>query len=278
MSSSSTNEPVAADDTAATTPATSQAIASPAAEVQAAIRLRYRVRFAKTGLLRWTSHRDLASLWERLVRRAQLKLSMTEGFHPKPRIGFPSALALGISGQNEVVELDLAERLSAPELLQRLSQDDQPGLEIKSVQLMHEGSGKAKLLRTDYSISLPDPDLGAAAIDRDAVQASISEFLNQDSVTVQRKKKPLTVRVADNILDLRFDDQILLTLAASDAATLKPTDVLDLIGCTDWISHGSHITRTEVVLKHEFETADTEFLAIANQPPSRGKTTQEVPE
>ena len=58
-------------------------------------RVRYRIRFAKSGLLRWTSHRDLARLWERLVRRAALKLSMTEGFHPKPRIGFPSALALG---------------------------------------------------------------------------------------------------------------------------------------------------------------------------------------
>ena len=101
---------------------------------------------------------------------------------------------------------------------------------------------------------------------------------SQDSVTVERKKKPLTVSVADNILALQFDGQIRLTLAASDAATLKPTDVLDLIGCADWISHGSQIIRTEVVLKQEFETADTEFLAIANQPPSRGETTQEVPE
>ena len=41
-------------------------------------RLRYRIRFSKTDLLRWTSHRDLARLWERLVRRSQLKLSMTE--------------------------------------------------------------------------------------------------------------------------------------------------------------------------------------------------------
>ena len=94
------------------------------------LRLRYRIRFAKTGLLRWTSHRDLARLWERLLRRAQLQLSMTEGFHPKPRIGFPSALALGISGNNEVVELDLAERLTATELFQRLAQDDQPGLQL----------------------------------------------------------------------------------------------------------------------------------------------------
>jgi radical SAM-linked protein len=240
------------------------------------LRLRYRVRFAKTGLLRWTSHRDLARLWERLVRRAQLHLSMTEGFHPKPRIGFPSALALGVSGIDEVVELDLAERLSASELMVRLAHDGQPGLEIKSVQLLPEGSGKAKLERTDYVITTPDPDLGADELDVATVQANIRSLLQQQQVTVERKKKPLTVSVAEQIVALEFDQTIQLSLAASDAATLKPIDVLDLIGCSDWISHGSQITRTEVVLKQEFETTDPEFLAIANQTPFAGDSTQEV--
>jgi radical SAM-linked protein len=113
------------------------------------LRIRYRIRFAKTGLLRWISHRDLARLWERLVRRAELKLSMTEGFHPKPRIGFPSALALGVEGLNEVVELELAEELKVNELFDRLQSDEQPGLEILSVVRLPGGFGKAQLLRSD---------------------------------------------------------------------------------------------------------------------------------
>lgn len=243
----------------------------------APLRLRYRVRFAKTDLLRWTSHRDLARLWERLVRRARLQLSMTEGFHPKPRIGFPSALALGISGLNEVVELDLAERLSAAELLEKLDQDDQPGLAIKSVQLLPEASGKAKLQRTDYVITTPDPELGAAPIDENALHESIDALLAEDAVTIRRKNNPVTFSVSQQILSLKFNGVLELSMAASDAATLKPTDVLDLIGCSDWIAHGSHITRTEVVLEREFETTDPEFLAIANQTPPCGEPTHEVP-
>ena len=95
------------------------------------VRIRYRIRFGKTDLLRWISHRDLARLWERLLRRAQLVLSMTEGFHPKPRVGFPSALALGVESLDEVVEIDLAEEISAKALLVRLEADRQPGLHIK---------------------------------------------------------------------------------------------------------------------------------------------------
>ena len=74
---------------------------------------------------------------------------MTEGFHPKPRIGFPSALALGVEGLDEVVEIELAEELTPDELLERLHQDDQPGLTINSVARLPDGFGKAQLLRSD---------------------------------------------------------------------------------------------------------------------------------
>ena len=39
---------------------------------------------------------------------------MSEGYHPKPKINFPSALALGIEGLDEVVELESAEPAESP--------------------------------------------------------------------------------------------------------------------------------------------------------------------
>jgi radical SAM-linked protein len=67
------------------------------------LRLRVRIRFTKQDDLRWIGHRDLMRVWERLFRRAGVALSMTEGFHPKPRINFPSALAVGIAGMDELL-------------------------------------------------------------------------------------------------------------------------------------------------------------------------------
>ncbi|MEM6470795.1 MAG: TIGR03936 family radical SAM-associated protein [Planctomycetota bacterium] len=237
------------------------------------LRVRYRIRFSKAGLLRWTSHRDLARLWERLLRRAQLKLSMSEGFHPKPRIGFPSALALGTNGLNEVVELDLAESPTAVSLLEKLRRDEQPGLSIHSVQRMPEGFGKAKLARTVYCITFPDPDLAepgsdAADVDRDQLNGQIQTLLERETVSVQRKKKTLTANVSRQILGLTVADRSLeLSLAASDSATLKPTDILDLIGCSDWISLGSQITRTAVVLDREVDSPPPDTFAQSNEPP-----------
>jgi radical SAM-linked protein len=141
------------------------------------LRIRFRIRFGKTDLLRWISHRDLARLWERLLRRAQLKLSMTEGFHPKPRVAFPSALALGVESLDEVVEIELAEEMTPQDLLLRLEADQQPGLIIKSVRRVPEGAGKAQLLASNYTISLVD------GTDAAAVQEAIDGlmWLNRSS-------------------------------------------------------------------------------------------------
>ena len=222
----------------------------------AALRIRYRIRFAKTGLLRWISHRDLARLWERLVRRADLKLSMTEGFHPKPRIAFPSALALGVESWDEVVELDLAEEPDAADLFNKLASDEQPGLTIVSVCRLPDGFGKAQLRQTDYHITIIDE------AEPEQVQLAIDRLLEQEAIQVSRKGKQLTFSVREQIRELRIHDRRLhLTLAASEAASLRPGDVLDALGLNHWIEQGASITRTRVVLQREIAADDPLLFA-----------------
>ena len=216
-----------------------------------ALRVRYRIRFAKTGLLRWISHRDLARLWERLLRRIALPLSMTEGFHPKPRIAFPSALPLGTESLDEVVEIELSEDLPIRDLFDRLSNDRQPGLTIQQVARLPQGFGKAQLQRTDYTVTL------APNVDPQMITDAIAALKQQDVVTVERKKKTIRAHVASHIPHLELGDGVLhLSLAATDAASLRPDDILTLLGMQDWTEQGSRITRTRVVLQHEFETDD----------------------
>lgn len=239
------------------TPTESSAPLAQKSDVEQPLRIRYRIRFAKTGLLRWISHKDLARLWERLLRRAHLNLSMTEGFHPKPRVAFPSALALGVEGLDEVVELELAEELTPAVLLQRLHEDDQPGLQINSVCQLPERFGKAQLLRSEYAITV----IGSA--DPQSVSGAIEQLLSQPTVSIQRKSKTLTVEVAAQIELLELHDQeIRLSLTASDSATLRPIDVLELLGFGDWIEKGSFITRVRVRLQRELETDDASVMAF----------------
>lgn len=240
------------------------------------LRIRYRIRFGKTGLLRWISHRDLATLWERLVRRASLKLSMTEGFHPKPRIAFPSALALGVESLDEVVELELAEELSPADLMKRLVDDNQPGLTIRSVRKLPDGFGKAQLDCGDYIVTAPAGD--AVSVDWNHVQASIDELLATPTVSIKRKKKtqkfdiPANMKSIQVVADSDGNKTLHLTISNPQGAVLKPSDVLDLLGLDDWIEAGAAITRVRVHLQKEYDNTETEHYACLDDVPTAQTT------
>ncbi|MEM9643582.1 MAG: TIGR03936 family radical SAM-associated protein [Planctomycetota bacterium] len=237
------------------------------------LRIRYRVRFGKVGLLRWISHRDLATLWERLARRVQLPLSMTEGFHPKPRIAFPSALALGVESLDEVVEIELREVVPPEQLLQTLAADEQPGLLIQSVTRIPEGVRKAQLMLSEYVITIPaSADVAGAAI-------AIEELKKRTQVSFQRKDKTVTADLAEQVpvLEMRparesasligidegheHDQRLHLSLHSVGGAALKPGDVLDLLGLSSWVPDGARTTRTKVLLSNEVENDDPQWVA-----------------
>src|SRR5215469_3325970 len=86
-----------------------------------------RLHFAKRGDLRLVSHHDLLRCLERTVRRASIPIALSQGFNPRPRIVFALAMALGIEGRREVVDLELAEPLEPAEILRRLTLASPPG-------------------------------------------------------------------------------------------------------------------------------------------------------
>jgi len=71
-----------------------------------------RLRATKLGKIRFTSHRDLARVWERSLRRAELPVASSQGFTPRPRISFGLALPTGAESIAEYVDVDLAEELT----------------------------------------------------------------------------------------------------------------------------------------------------------------------
>ncbi|MGI8753845.1 MAG: TIGR03936 family radical SAM-associated protein [Acidimicrobiales bacterium] len=69
---------------------------------------RVRLRFVKTGKIRWTSHRDVARMWERAFRRVALPLAYSAGFSPRPKVSFGLALPTGHESVAEYLDIDLA--------------------------------------------------------------------------------------------------------------------------------------------------------------------------
>lgn len=209
------------------------------------IRQRIRIRFSKSGDLRLISHRDLVRVWERLFRRAGLRLSMSEGFHPKPKMNFPSALGLGIVGRQEVMEVELAEEADPEELSRRLASYCPPGLQILEVAVRPPGAAKPEVVSMTYEIAVPASRCAAAA-------EAIENLLSSPQVLIQRagRQEPLDLRTG--IDSLRLERGALrIRLLASRTASARPREVLEVLGLDDLEQQGAHLTRAAVELAAE---------------------------
>ena len=71
------------------------------------MRQRLRMRYKKDDVLMYVSHRDLLRFVLRLLRRAEVPAALSGGFSPKPRVSFGPALPLGVSAENELLDIEL---------------------------------------------------------------------------------------------------------------------------------------------------------------------------
>ena len=207
------------------------------------VRQRTRIRFCKEQNLRLISHRDLVRMLERLFRRADLHLSMTEGFHPKPRMSFPAALSLGIAATDEVMDVDFAAHYSAEQLQAVLAPLAPPGLTFKSIEILPEGAPKAQIRSSTYELPIP-------AEKRESVQQRIDALLAADAYPVKRqgRQEPLDIRPFIQRLELT-GSAVLMQLRAARQASARPREVLEAIGLTDGEGRDGYLCRTVVEIE-----------------------------
>ena len=118
---------------------------------------RLRVRYAKRGRLRFTSHRDFSRAFERAVFRARLPMAYSSGFNPHPRISYAGAAPTGSASEAEYLELALAEVVDPAAVHAALDEAMPDGLDVVEV-VESPGGGLADLLEASrWRIELPVP-------------------------------------------------------------------------------------------------------------------------
>ena len=207
---------------------------------------RLRIRFTKCGDLRWISHRDLARVWERLLRRANLELAFSQGFHPKPRISFPSALALGIESLEEVVELEVVGDVSLQRVEQDICNEMPAGMRLLQLESPSYGLGKARVAGMTYRIAI-------AQELRAELEAAILAAKHSDQLEVIRDDKKIACSTADPNFDVHLDSEFFhFSIPNVAQGSIRPSELLDYFGLGQLLADGVTLQRTEVHL-HEPE-------------------------
>ncbi|MBC7261405.1 MAG: DUF2344 domain-containing protein, partial [Chloroflexi bacterium] len=94
---------------------------------------RLRITFGKGEEIKYISHLDLMRAWERALRRARIPLAYSQGFNPRPRLFFASALPVGFTSRAEMLDVVLQQRMGLREFASRVREQLPAGLELKSL-------------------------------------------------------------------------------------------------------------------------------------------------
>jgi radical SAM-linked protein len=145
---------------------------------------RLRLRYAKRGRLRFSSHRDFQRALERALRRAAVPMAYSAGFNPHPRISYANAAPTGAASEAEYIEIALARRCDVEQIRAALDQALPPGLDITEAVEAGPGALADRLQASIWQIELP------GLTDQDADVADVvRRFLAAERVEVQRMTK-----------------------------------------------------------------------------------------
>jgi radical SAM-linked protein len=149
---------------------------------------RVRLRFSKMGKIRFTSHRDVARMWERALRRSRLPVAVSQGFSPHPLLSFGLALPTGCESHGEYLDARLDEAgpddipyEDLPELLTSLLPD---GVVVQAAASigMAEGSLQQEVASCDW-------ELEVSGVAGQELQERVELMLAAPSLTIHRERK-----------------------------------------------------------------------------------------
>ncbi len=201
--------------------------------------MRVRVRFAKRGRLRFTSHRDFARAFERALRRADVPMAYSSGFNPHPKISYLGATPTGVASEAEYLEIGLVERVELARLHAALDEALPDGLDVVEVVEAAGGALADRMQASLWRIELPgvaveDAERAVAAL-LGTEQALVSRLIKEGRREIDARAPIVSLTVTSSVprdgsgVSPAGDHQpcaILELVVRQVAPAVRPDDVL----------------------------------------------------
>ncbi|MHA6524478.1 TIGR03936 family radical SAM-associated protein [Tessaracoccus sp. G1721] len=188
-----------------------------------------RLRYAKRGPGRFTSHRDFGRALERALRRAEIPMAYSSGFSPHPRISYANAAPTSAASEAEYVELGLSEVCNPVRVMEALNEVLPHGFVVLDVAEALKAPLGDLLQASDWVVSLAGAQPGVLA-------QAVTALLAQETHVVERMTKngirSFDVRGAIVSLEVA-DDETLHLRSIHQTPLVRPDDVVTALRALD---------------------------------------------
>lgn len=180
--------------------------------------MKKRVYFDKFGEMKFISHLDLLRFFDRLLKKSQIPVKYSQGFHPRPKMSFGSPISLGTEAYNELMDFELEIPMSNEEVFDRLNSSNVVGFRVNKVE---DVIGKASIME-EYTIMVYEIE------SEEEIITKLETLLNQEEIVeVKEKKGKVTTRnLKERIKSFRREGNTI----EMEIINTSPNSYLDLAG------------------------------------------------
>lgn len=199
--------------------------------------MKIRIKFRKSGVMRFVGHLDIMRYFQKAVRRAGIDIMYSTGFSPHQKMSFAAPLGVGLMSDGEYLDIEVATTFSSEEAVKRLNEVMVDGMEVLSYRSLTDNSKNAMSLvaAADYLVTAKTDDVFFMTYEE--FQDGKKKFLvdrNEIMLTKKTKKSETQIDIKPLIYQFNANqnektgqiDSIFLKTATGSANNLKPEFVL----------------------------------------------------
>ncbi len=171
--------------------------------------MRVRVRFEKTGIMRYVGHLDLMRFFQKAVKRSNLPIRYSEGFNPHQIMSFASPLGVGLTSIGEYMDIDIKEEVKSADGIQALNNNMVEGLSITGFRYLPDSAEKcmSAVTAASYIVTYKDSKDDACYIEN-ILDLKEKFFDEANSINIIKKTKKGEREIDLKPLIYRFNIEI----------------------------------------------------------------------
>ncbi|WP_373078885.1 TIGR03936 family radical SAM-associated protein [Fusobacterium varium] len=180
--------------------------------------MKKRVYFDKFGEMKFISHLDLLRFFDRLLKKSQIPVKYSQGFHPRPKMSFGSPVSLGTEAYDELMDFELESPMSNEEVFERLNSSNVMGFRVNKVE---EVPRKSSIME-EYTVMIYEIEGSEEDISK------LEELLNRDEIIEVKEKKGKTATrdLKVRIKSFKRDNNKIIM----EIINTSPNSYLELVG------------------------------------------------
>lgn len=190
--------------------------------------MKVRIKFTKTGAMKFVGHLDIMRYFQKAIRRAELPVAFSGGYSPHMIMSFAAPLGVGTTSMGEYFDMELTEKVPTAEIEDRLNAVMVEGITISSARQVEDGKAStamALVAAADYFVAFRPGKEPCGNW-----QEKLADFLAQKEITVTKKTKrsEKTVDIRPFIYQMEAcDSGVFMQLASASSNYTKPELVMD---------------------------------------------------